>query len=519
MWKIGCLRHIHFVLCVLWGRIGRGGARQSACNGPEHVKVDIGGTSRCIPVFHVLLSPPSTFYHPPRQLALRDAARFRLDGDMSESAASELVEDAVRWIRSRPRTDPSIQTVRMQVRLEVSFHEASQTLRTKRLARDQRLQELLRSIQRARGADIMDYEAMTGVYRALFHFVGLRGSSGEAAGPRTRGMEDADEARETATAMESVFPRTSLRSFLSHGAEERVHQAEELSRIVLGVRLYNWDTGESESAMRNVLQEALERCEEVLEQGQAAVDATRTTSNQYADVLRAPRALRQALEQRAAEPALLEEQLSRWARELANRRQLLSSLESVMEEVGQTEAKLRGLATAFREELDGLQAMMDGRATVPRKEVYPRFHTVGELWLEAVETWHELNLQFGSFEVLEAFIPPTICSLSLDLVKAVRAAARETGELAEGADDVELPAAGRDAARGAGGADKVVRLHLETSPELMELPLYLQVSQKLEEKRDEGDAWKDRTRLATCRVIAPSPWCSTAASSRQATLG
>jgi len=49
--------------------------------------------------------------------------------------------------------------------------------------------------------------------------------------------------REVAAALESVLPRAGLRPFISLATPEKVAQLCELSNIVIGIRLFNWDIG------------------------------------------------------------------------------------------------------------------------------------------------------------------------------------------------------------------------------------------------------------------------------------
>lgn len=48
---------------------------------------------------------------------------------------------------------------------------------------------------------------------------------------------------EVAAALESVLPRAGLRPFISLATPEKVAQLCELSNIVIGIRLFNWDIG------------------------------------------------------------------------------------------------------------------------------------------------------------------------------------------------------------------------------------------------------------------------------------
>jgi len=78
--------------------------------------------------------------------------------------------------------------------------------------------------------DASDFEALTTLYRKIFKFL-LEFA------PNSK--TDKVVEREIAAALESVFPRVGLKTLIQLSYEEKATQLMELSRIILGIRLFN----------------------------------------------------------------------------------------------------------------------------------------------------------------------------------------------------------------------------------------------------------------------------------------
>ena len=70
----------------------------------------------------------------------------------------------------------------------------------------------------------------------------------------------------------------------------------------------------------------------------------------------------------------------RWKDELANRRQYLSYLQSLFEDVSKCGRKIGALRDSYLSELDDLASLVGGRNSVPKEHVYPKFDKIAQLW-------------------------------------------------------------------------------------------------------------------------------------------
>lgn len=178
--------------------------------------------------------------------------------------------------------------------------------------------------------------------------------------------------REVAAALESVFPRISLKAFINLGAEEKYAQLDELANIVLGIRVFNQHIGKGGVTIPNPEQEAVAllrqlgmSLSEELEKAQhACVELQQVVVHSH---LRHPR-------------GVTADMLSRWKDELTNRRQYLSYLQSLQEDVAVSERKVGLLRETIASEMSDLQELVGNRASVPKEHVYPKFYEIAAQW-------------------------------------------------------------------------------------------------------------------------------------------
>lgn len=182
-----------------------------------------------------------------------------------------------------------------------------------------------------------------------------------------RGVE-----REVAAALESVFPRISLKAFINLGSEEKYAQLDELANIVLGIRVFNQHIGKGGVSIPNPEQEATSLLQSMgrllsdeLEQAQqCCVELQQVIVHSE---LRHPH-------------GVTTDMLGRWKDELTNRRQYLSYLQSLQEDMAVSDRKVSSLRDTIASEMSSLQELVGNRASVPKEHVYPKFYEIASQW-------------------------------------------------------------------------------------------------------------------------------------------
>eukprot|EP01042_Synura_sphagnicola_P001824 gene1824-2141_t len=252
--------------------------------------------------------------------------------------------------------------------------------------------------------DSNDFETLMMLYRKIFRFL-----LEFAPGVRDRAVE-----REVAAALESVFPRIGLKSFVLLTQEEKSIQLMELARIVFGIRLFNRDQGRGGEGIENVYDDS-ERVSNQLEKTiSQEVELLTEQCNKYQYAIVRANRYNRHLELDEKEARLqrqkdMEEQIppynvatamvltrnkivsshliDRWSQELSNRRQYLGFLRSLQEDTQLSHQKIIQLRESVRNELNNLKALVGNRASVPKEQVYPKFDSLAGLWLSLWEEY------------------------------------------------------------------------------------------------------------------------------------
>lgn len=207
--------------------------------------------------------------------------------------------------------------------------------------------------------------------------------------------------------------------------------------------------------------------------------------------------------------------LSRWKDELTNRRQYLSYLQSLQEDMAVSDRKICSLRETITSEMGNLQELVGNRASVPKEHVYPKFYEIAAQW---TALYHEYKVVIGrsrTTEVLQTFSASYTPSFrgGVELQVGDVTALEEDALAAEAAvgvttQDADLPNAagenidfmtseGQDSAQAFAGdtdhngvqsgerktaalhppeleVERPVKLSIESTPEFMQLPLEYQ---------------------------------------------
>jgi hypothetical protein len=95
--------------------------------------------------------------------------------------------------------------------------------------------------------------------------------------------------------------------------------------------------------------------------------------------------------------------IQRWKDELSNRRQYLSYLQSLFEDVSKCGGKVASLRDMYLSELDDLGSLVGGRNSVPKEHVYPKFDKIARLWNSIADELEVLLSREGTLNDLADF--------------------------------------------------------------------------------------------------------------------
>lgn len=279
--------------------------------------------------------------------------------------------------------------------------------------------------------DAGDYEALTTLYRKIFKFL-LEFA------PNTRNVDKVVET-EVAAALESVFPRVGLKTFIQLNDEDKVIQLMELARIILGIRLYNREEGRGGAGIQDMDQDSVLLANVLLQDIEREIEFFDDACAKYqqaiirAHVYRRKKKFLEKKEEKArkeredeeglAEPVeapvahshgiktgqlflisqmddINDDVVARWSQELANRRQYLGFLRTLQDEARFLHQKISALTEKLALELVTVKSLVSNKSSVPKEMVYPRFDVLGAIWLQLYDEVVVMIARSNTFQVL-----------------------------------------------------------------------------------------------------------------------
>lgn len=333
-----------------------------------------------------------------------DPVQFAPDAELRRSDLESLISLCID--RLCENDSPAMETIKMQVGFDSIYVSFEQELTLNRRAREYEKQELIRGILTIRPTSSSDYETLSTLYHQIYDYL-VRVSRGGPPLARTRRfsqgndearekpIDDSASEREIAAAMESVFPRVGLKSFVQLSAEDKRAQLEELARIVTGIRLFNRECGKGGAGLDNV----------------ESIVATKVSD--LREILEAENAEQQDLAMRYQETlvychlrkpeGVTETETTRWGQELTNRRQYCAYLASLAEDAAASAQRVAACRDKFDIDLAELKSLVGGRASVPKELVYPKFNAIASTWFDLDDELRVVEARTEALEALHRF--------------------------------------------------------------------------------------------------------------------
>jgi hypothetical protein len=392
---------------------------------------------------------------------------FYTERPIDESDARTVVEEAARRILSKEQ--PGIATLRMQAGYESAFSEIETESRKQRNTAKSAEDKALSWISGFKASFDQDFDTLSPLYKKIYQFLLLRCTS---ALPSATPPKDQNIDREVAAALESVFPRVGLRSFVALTGSEKAAQLQELAGIVLGIRLFNAHQKKGGTGLASV-EEAAGRLQlaELLERLQKEVEEVGDICKAHADAVISAKGKKDG----AWEKPPTEEELERIRNDLLFLRQYLCYLLNLQEDLSGSVERLQRDQKTLAEDLIDITALVGGRVSVPKEQVYPRFDGLARSYRAAWQEVKALEARAKLLGVLTGLRQQYFPQLSGPAQAAVKGLAAR-GE-SPGLDDGNEEPVDLEAIPGPGGqegADIAVRLTVDNAPNFLQLELDFQ---------------------------------------------
>eukprot|EP00971_Amphidinium_carterae_P236429 4692125-Amphidinium_carterae.1 len=341
---------------------------------------------------------------------------FYVEKPIYESDARTMIEDAAKKILSKEQ--PGISCLRLQAAYEGAFADLDADLQKRTQQSGVVEDRLVGFISGFEAKFDQDFESLMVVYKKIYQFLLIHCTQPmrTATPPKDPVVE-----KEVAAALESVFPRVGLRAFVALTGAERAAQLHELASIVFGIRLFNQHQGKGGTGIPRIQDSiASLKSEAILAKTQAAIEEENGLCKVFADFLKASEGT-SGVEVENAKVNLM------------YHRQYLCYLLNLEEDLVRALDQVMKAQQQLEDEFADLDALVGGRASVPKEHVYPRFDGLARVFHTAWREVQALEARTKLDDVLKASRDQFFPVLTPTQLEALPASS-------EGAQEAEQPA-------------------------------------------------------------------------------
>ena len=311
---------------------------------------------------------------------------------LDEASTTKLIEAAAN--RFSNANAPGLVSLQLQVKMHGEHAEHKDVLEEEAVENDKRRDELLHAVTKVKvaeyGSDVI------GLYNKVLDYVEAHCSYNSLGSGSS-----AESQAESFSALESVFPLHRLSRFVTLSLEEKTVQLNELANIVLGIRIFNSQTGRG----GNIVNAASMTMDEAksLEGGIGQLKAT--CARHIEEYRSAIVSMGKELDPEA--PALVK---------LQDEMRYYQTLEQVTSEISDASRTCTEIVYQLVETYEAeVRALVDviegsGEASVAKEKVYPLFDSLGSIHYVLVSEMRTLQMYLKLVDVLKASEAPSFQS-------------------------------------------------------------------------------------------------------------
>ncbi|NXV78437.1 CF206 protein, partial [Atlantisia rogersi] len=283
---------------------------------------------------------------------------FNVDQILEEKDVQNLIQFCV--TRLLDTRSPSLTTIKMQVYFDTNYASRAELLNEQHRVMEERLAPVVRHITNSHPHVP---EEMENVYRKIINYVLLSSDLGS--------PTDIEVVREVTAALQSVFPRSEMITFISLNRKNKEQQLKNLAMLVTGIRLYNKECRKGGRGIDNlpaILKEAILSATQTVDEG---LNTCHTVAHQYTALLESLQEDQHRCTQLS--PFKLREALF-------GVRQYEAFLCILLSDAITSAQEVEKMNVQFTATMEQLKNTAQNKDSVDTREVFPLFIALSNLW-------------------------------------------------------------------------------------------------------------------------------------------
>ncbi|KAH0795278.1 cilia- and flagella-associated protein [Histomonas meleagridis] len=262
-----------------------------------------------------------------------------------------------------------MKTIRMQVDMDTGLAQVERRQKQK----EEREQEHLSAIeQELITTRVRSTAALDSLYRKIVSYTIISSKWGSPNDPQC--------VRQSTAALEQVFPEKEISKFINKSPEEKRKKLQELSKLVLGVRVFQAFGGDITSPTPNLRVEVPKKLQELQTRIQTSIDSIHSIIYNYNRIL---------TESKPKDEKRLSEELS-------NRQQFLYFYDLILSRLNDTISKTEQSCNEYDQLLNNLRSFVNLNDSTLTPKSFPLFISLSNTWI----TFNNNELILKDYEFL-----------------------------------------------------------------------------------------------------------------------
>lgn len=328
---------------------------------------------------HGIEATPALIAYTVRSIISRNIDDYQIDVSqpLSEEKSQQLHDEALQLLQD-PDSLPML-TIRMQVDMDLGL---AQSERSQKQKEDRELEHRTAIEQELITTRARSTTALESLYRKIVSYTIIASKWGSPNDPQC--------VRQATAALEQVFPPSDLSKFIAGTDDDKRKHLQEVSKLVLGVRVFQTFGSDMADPTTNLRLEIPKKLDALKTRIQQSIDNINSTIIQYNDQLKVEPPLDETPDQAALRRRLTDE--------LANRQQFLFFYELLLNRLRDVSQSIEQSCIEFDKLIENLRGLMELSDSVPTSKAFPIFSALSVVWM----SFKNAEDQIKSFELLLA---------------------------------------------------------------------------------------------------------------------
>jgi len=311
------------------------------------------------------------------------------------------------------KQDGIMETLKLQVTYELAHVKEEDKVDQIKSFFDSEINNIIKEITSFQSGNKKDYDSIQ-IHKKIFAFLLIKtrqntlNSLNDFHGENSASLGISSE-REIYAILDNVLPKSGLPPFVSLSAQDKISQLNDLSNIVMGIRLLNGEIGKGGIGLLTLNDIRKKLGTDLLLEVKTFYNKIADTSDKFTEIFE------------NVDPSLIVDNEDFDALEIIRNyityyRQVLTYLSMLMDDLHTGFTQVDVLSISYDKEVKYLIEIVEKKSAISKEQAYPRFENLAKMYIKFQEQSFIMNIRESVYKKLQYFI--SNCDIPEDFFSA-----------------------------------------------------------------------------------------------------